>query len=90
MFGETVIAREYGGKPVVCKVWEVTSRKIYVCTEETFEILKVHKGKPLPSNRFPVAFPREDIFRYHPKHKSILNNWNGDPRFWNVMVQYDA
>jgi len=67
MFGDTVLVREFGEKPVVCKVWEVTPDRVYVCTKETFEILKGLKGKPFPSNRFPIAFPREYVYRYNPR-----------------------
>jgi len=88
MFGETVLVREFGGRPVICKVWEVTREKVYICTEENFEILKAHKDKPFPSNRFPIGFPKEDVFRYNPKRKAILDNWRNNPKFWEQMVRY--
>lgn len=88
MFGETVVVRELGGTPVICKVWEVTAQKVYVCTEETFNKLKKHKDKPFPANCFPVAFPKEDVFRYNSKQKGQLTNWRNTPDFWKQLTRY--
>ena len=88
MFGETVLVREYGGRPVICKVWEVTREKVYICTEENFEKLKAHKDRPFPSNCFPIGFPKEDVFRYNPKRKAMLSDWRNHPKFWEQMVNY--
>lgn len=88
MFGEIVLVREIGGTPVICRVWEITTQRVYVCTEETFNRLKAHKDRPFPDNCFPVAFPKEDVFRYNPKKKAALNNWKSDPKFWVKMTRY--
>lgn len=83
MFGENVIVREFGGKPVVCKVWEVDRNRVYVCTEETFRKLKGLNGKPFPANCFPVAFPRKDVFRYN--SRVDLKS----PAIWDKLIAYE-
>lgn len=82
MFGEIVLVREFGGTPVVCRVWEVTREKVYICTREKFERLKEHKDKPFPSNCFPIGFPKRDVFRYNPKMNLR------DSSLWEKAVVY--
>lgn len=82
MFGETVLVREIGDTPVVCRVWEVTTNRVYVCTEDAFNKLKEHKDEPFPENCFPVAFPKEDVFHYNSSVDMA------DPALWRKLSNY--
>lgn len=59
--GELVIVRDYAGKPVVCRLCEVTDSKIYVASESEYS--NIIKGI---ESFGPVGFPPEDVFRYDP------------------------
>ncbi|MEX1247929.1 MAG: hypothetical protein WEA61_05560 [Anaerolineales bacterium] len=74
MKGDKVIVRTYGGKPVVCKVWEVTPEVVAVCSEENFETLE--RGE---QGLWPVGIPREDVFFFAPNVKDAS---------WERLKQY--
>lgn len=59
MRGEKVIARAFGGVPVVLRVWEVGHGVVYLASEAEFE--KREAGKPALE---PVGFPARDVFVY--------------------------
>jgi hypothetical protein len=83
MKGDLVIARAFGGKPNIVRVWEVTQKVILICSEENYQIL-VNGKKGL----FPVGVPREDVFRYNPSQEKMLRNWQRDPDLWKHLVNY--
>jgi hypothetical protein len=62
MKGDTVIVRSFGDKPLVRRVWEVTSEIVFICSEENYNVLSSGKEGLLP-----VGFPREYVYRYNPK-----------------------
>jgi hypothetical protein len=62
MKGEKVIVRSYGNKPLVRRVWEVTPKVVFICSEENYQALSNGKDGLLP-----VGFPREYVYRYNPK-----------------------
>ena len=62
MKGDKVIVRAFRNKPLVRRVWEVTSDVIFICSEENYNALSSGNEGLLP-----VGFPREDVYRYNPK-----------------------
>jgi hypothetical protein len=62
MKGDKVIVRTSQNKPLVRRVWEVTSDAVFICSEENYRALE--KGEDGLS---PVGFPREYVYRYSPK-----------------------
>jgi hypothetical protein len=62
MKGDIVIVRSFGDKPLVRRVWEVTSEIVFICSEENYNVLSSGKEGLLP-----VGFPREYVYRYNPK-----------------------
>ena len=60
MKGELVIARAYGGEPLVRRVWSANDRLVYITNEEEFQ-----KGDNSENQVNVIGFPREDIFTYN-------------------------
>ena len=90
MFGETVIVKEFGGNPVLCKVWDVTATKVFVCTEATFERLKTIKDHKFPENCFPIGFPKSDVFTFDENSfKQLMVNFQNNPNVWQNMKPYE-
>ncbi len=89
MLGDHVIVREYGNRPVLCRVWEVTSDKIWIVAEEDFERLKSLKGANLPENCFPVGFPKSEVFVFNSElYKEVLDKYQEDPSVWDKLTVY--
>jgi hypothetical protein len=59
--GQRVFVRAFGGKILVRRVWEATPDVVYICSEDNYE--RLSKGL---LGLWPVAFPREYVFRYDP------------------------
>ena len=62
MQGDKVIVRAYGDRPLVRRVWEVSSGAVFICSEENYKAL-VNGQEGLE----PVGFPKEYVYKYTPK-----------------------
>ncbi len=82
MNGDRVIARDFRDKPLVRRVWESTSQKVYICTDETYDLLL--RGN---SERHAVGFPRNDVFKYN---AAMLNELTKDSTAWNKMAVWNT
>lgn len=60
--GEMVVIQAFGGKPLIKRVWEVTSRLVYICSDRQLELL--NSGREAPP---PIGFPVNDVYRYDQK-----------------------
>ena len=59
MRGEKLIARAFGGVPVVLRVWETGRGVVYLASEAEFE--KRQTGREALE---PIGFPASDVFVY--------------------------
>jgi hypothetical protein len=82
MNGQIVVVREYGGNPVICKIWSMTEEKVFVCTIDAFEKLVALGGNKFLPNCFPVGFPKGDVFHFKP------NVDLQDPLLWSKLIAY--
>lgn len=67
MRGSLVIVRTYGDVPVVRRVWERRSNKVYISEESQFQRLMAGQDALVP-----IGFPCEDVFEYDPKMSADL------------------
>lgn len=77
MNGDRVIVRDFRDKPLVRRVWESTSQKVYICTDETYDLLL--SGN---SERHAIGFPRSCVYKYN---ASMLNELEKNPSAWKQM-----
>jgi hypothetical protein len=80
MRGAKVIARAFGGVPVVLRVWETGRGVVYLASEAEFE--KRQAGRDALE---PIGFPASDVFAYD---EGFLKA-NG-ARDWNKLRQWRA
>lgn len=86
MRGEKVIARAFGGHPLVRRVWAVGNGVVYLASEVEFEKREAG-GKALE----PIGFPVGDVFAYSESFLSaaIKNKWEGLKQ-WQPEVKEKA
>ncbi len=78
MNGDTVIVRDFEGKALVRRVWDSSRDKVYICSEETYQLLLGGD-----TERWAVGFPRKDVFFYN---VNALARLKGDSRAaWKQM-----
>lgn len=82
MNGDRVIARDFRGKPLVRRVWESTSQKVYICTDETYDLMLGGD-----TERHAVGFPRTDVFKYN---ASMVNELASNPTAWSRMTVWNT
>lgn len=73
MRGEKVIARAFGGVPVVLRVWETGQNMVYLASDVEFEKRQAGKEAALE----PIGFPASDVFAYD---ESVLTTKKPDWR----------
>jgi hypothetical protein len=59
MRGDLVIARTYGDRPVVLRVWDHGPRSIYLTDENHFTMMS--SGRAV---HMTVGFPRDDVYEF--------------------------
>lgn len=78
--GEMVIVRTFGGEPKILRVWEASPKKVYACSEKTFQEL-IEGFKPML-----IGFPRDDVFEYDSALASeLMERWQDDPALWEQL-----
>jgi hypothetical protein len=84
MRGDYVIVRTYGDVPKRRRVWDVTPRAVFVCTDERYE--RLNRGvEEIPATGFPIT----DVFYYdEATFGELLNNYKSDPSSWERLVPY--
>src|SRR5438876_3401727 len=81
MKGEAVVVRAFQGEPLICRVWEATAEKVYVCSEDNFAQLSAGD-----EGRSPVGVPREDVFCYdNTAINVVMQMWESDPSIWDRL-----
>lgn len=81
MRGEQVIVRSYGGVPLVRRVWEEDEFGIYITNDEELPLLLGGKNA-----RWPVGFPREDVFKYDTKMAASMDRLYKEGKWdWNKL-----
>ena len=83
MKSDLVIVRSYGHEPKLARVWEISKKVIFVCSEGNYQNLA--NGKP---GLWPVGFLKDDVFRYNSSQDNLLKNWQNDPALWEHLVSY--
>jgi hypothetical protein len=87
MRGTLVIARCYGGRPAVLRVWDRGSKLIYLSEESQFQQLSTGR-EALP----PIGFPADDVFAYDPAAmEQVVSgsvDW-GSLRKFSALSRYD-
>jgi hypothetical protein len=78
MRGEKVIAKAFGGVPVVLRVWDTGKGVVYLASEAEF--LKREAGRKALE---PIGFPASDVFAYDESFMSA----NGK-REWRKLQQW--
>lgn len=78
MRGDLVIARALGNKPIVRRVWDFNTEKVYICTEEKFGRLMKD-----PDERYPMGFPRQDVFCYD---SALYEQLERNPSVWQRLT----
>lgn len=72
MKGKQVIARGYGGKVLVKRIWDFDARAVYIVSDEKFQALTAGSPGVEPPM---VGFPREDVFKFDPKWLKTSGDW---------------
>lgn len=89
MFGEKVIARSAAGKPIQARVWELGEEKIYICIDPVFEQIKELSWETFPPNKFPVAFPKADVFVFDADlFDALVLDARQRPKLWSKLTVY--
>jgi hypothetical protein len=84
MRGDTVIVRDYKGRPGVRRVWEADQNIVFVCSEERFKRLANNEDE------WPATgLPREDVFCYDPilAHR-LLDDWQDNQSIWDQLAKW--
>lgn len=81
MKGDYVIAKAFGNKPLVRRVWESTTETVYICTDARYtELLEGEQGC------YPIGFPRRCVFEYDISLASDLEKeWQTNPGLWDDL-----
>ncbi|MCX7171295.1 MAG: hypothetical protein NTY41_13675 [Proteobacteria bacterium] len=66
--GESVVVRTIDDRPVLRRVWESTTKLIYICSDKQFEMMESGKESPPP-----IGFPSNDVFCYDEISKEALS-----------------
>ena len=82
MRGSLVIARCYGGRPVVLRVWDAGSKLIYLSEESQFQQLSTGMDALRP-----IGFPTEDVFAYDPALAEKIESGSLD---WSSLRKFSA
>lgn len=84
MKGEFVIVQEFGGRPLIRRVWDATSEAVFVCSEERFNALSSGEN-----TQYPIGFPRENVYEYDASKAVMLGSlWQVDPGIWQSMTPW--
>lgn len=59
MQGDMVIARAYGGVPLIRRVWDEDDRGVYIVDDARFQRLLRDED-----DMILLGFPREDVFKF--------------------------
>ena len=82
MRGDKVIVRALRDEPLVRRVWDVSEKAVFICSEENFRLLATGQ-----LGLWPVGFFREDVFKYD---ASVVHGINGkieaDPTLWERLT----
>lgn len=78
MKGDIVLVRSFRDRPLIRRVWEVTSESVFICSEENYRNLSSGKEGLLP-----VGFPREYVYSYNPKIDI------SKPILWDKLTAYE-
>jgi len=85
MQGDLVIARAYGGVPIVRRVWSESAQGVWITDESNFELLCSGKGGIEPS----LGFPRNDVFKYDPNLTASIDELEENEVWdWNQLTPY--
>lgn len=85
MRGDLVVVKEFGGRPLIRRVWDSNDEVVYVCSEERYNFLLSGED-----DRYPIGFPREYVFGYDQSIVGTLSSlWQVDPNIWNSLELWD-
>jgi len=82
MRGSLVIARDYKGVALVRRVWEASSKVVYLSEERQFQQLSTGMDALRP-----VGFPAADVFAYDPTAAEAIKNGSVD---WSTLELFTA
>ena len=86
MQGDTVVIREFGGRPLIRRVWAANDDVVFVCSEERYKHLLAGED-----DRYPVGFPREYVYQYDESIVVTLQSlWEVDPTVWSSLSIWEA
>lgn len=84
MRGDLVIVRTYGDIPKVRRVWDVSTKAVFACTEERYERL-IQDNEDVPATAFPIA----DVFCYDAAtFDKLSKTYQRDPSVWERLTPY--
>lgn len=84
--GDLIVARAYGGRALIRRVWEVTDRAVYIHSEERYQ-----QRKAGLRTSAPVGIPREDAFVYDATTFSAdAEGRYQNATFWAALRQYEG
>lgn len=86
MRGDRVIVKAFGNRPLLRRVWDVSSTKVYVLDEESFQRRQVHEDTSLP-----MAWRRDVVFCHDEKlFAGLARDYKTNPTLWKQLVVYQG
>lgn len=86
MRGDVVIVQEYGGRPLIRRVWDATDKAVFVCSEERYNALLSGEDE-----QHPIGFPREYVYEYDDSKAVTLGSlWKVDPSVWQSLAHWEG
>ncbi len=84
MRGDLVIVRAFGNRPLLRRVWDATSTRVYVLDEDSFQRRQANKDALAP-----MGWPRDVVF-YHDEKllTDLVRGYKANPTLWKQLKIY--